>query len=96
MKPRALTNLELTNFLAENADWEPEAKGIARSYAFKDFAAAMAFAVQIACIAQKEDHHPDLSVSWGKVRVFWSTHDTGGLSDFDLRLATASDAAYAG
>lgn len=64
-----------------------DARRISREFAFKDFAGAMAFANQVAAIAESEGHHPDLSVSWGKLRVELSTHAIGGLSENDFILA---------
>lgn len=93
--PRPLTDLELTNFLAEYPQWEPEGLGLAQLFAFSDFVQALAFVNRVGALAETHNHHPDIFLSWGKVRVFWITHDTGGLSDFDLRLARLSDAAYA-
>ncbi len=94
-KPRPLSNLELTNFLAEYPQWEPEGHGLSQLYGFKDFVSALAFVNAVGALAHAHDHHPDVQLSWGKVKVYWSTHDTGGLSDFDLKLAGLCDKAYA-
>ena len=51
----------------------------------------MGFAVRVGLYAERHDHHPDLTVSWGKVRVVWSTHDVAGISDKDLAAADACD-----
>jgi 4a-hydroxytetrahydrobiopterin dehydratase len=56
-------------------------------YRFKDFSTPMAFANRIAKIAEKEDHHPDLHVSWGKCVVEMWTHSINGLSEADFILA---------
>ena len=58
---------------AMNAD----AKEIRRTFAFKDYYAAMAFVNAIAWIAHREDHHPDLAVGYDKVTVTFSTHSVG-------------------
>jgi len=55
--------------------------------------AALAVAVRIGCSAERHDHHPDLEISWGRLRVRWTTHDAGGLTAADLRGAEASDEA---
>lgn len=71
-------------------DWilVDEARLLVREFRFKNFADAMSFANKIAAIAEEENHHPDLSVSWGSVGVELSTHAIGGLSENDFILAS--------
>lgn len=57
---------------------------IARDFKFKDFAEAMAFVNKVADIAEAEGHHPDIHVSWNKVRLELVTHAIGGLSENDF------------
>lgn len=64
---------------------------LARQFEFKDFAEAMVFANQVAAIAEEEEHHPDLSISWGSVGVELMTHAIGGLTDNDFILAAKID-----
>jgi len=73
--------------------WElsPDAKSISKGFTFKNFAEALAFANQIGGVAEKEGHHPDLTISWGKVGVQLSTHVIGGLSENDFILAAKID-----
>ena len=54
---------------------------------FKDFDEAMGFVERVAEIAQEEDHHPDIEVSYNKVRLDLSTHKIGGLSRNDFIVA---------
>jgi 4a-hydroxytetrahydrobiopterin dehydratase len=58
-----------------------------KEFIFKGFADGMAFANKIAVIADEEDHHPDLTVSWAKVMVELTTHAIHGLSENDFILA---------
>ena len=67
--------------------WEIAEKSIERTFKFKNFVEAMDFANKITAIAEGENHHPDLHVSWGKVRVELSTHSVGGLSINDFIVA---------
>jgi 4a-hydroxytetrahydrobiopterin dehydratase len=60
---------------------------IARSLKFKDFAQAMAFVNQIAALAENEGHHPDICISWNRVRLELVTHAIGGLSMNDFIMA---------
>lgn len=45
------------------------------------------FVTRLAFAAEKRDHHPNLVVTWGKVDVFWTTHDAGSTTALDLELA---------
>lgn len=64
---------------------------IHREFKFKNFNEAWGFMTRIALIAEKLDHHPDWSNVWNTVRIELTTHDVGGLSDNDVRLAQAID-----
>ena len=70
----------------------PDGKMISREFTFKNFAEAMAFANKVAEIAETEQHHPDMLVSWGKVDIELSTHSIGGLSENDFIVAAKIDA----
>jgi 4a-hydroxytetrahydrobiopterin dehydratase len=69
-----------------------DALSISKNYIFPDFKATMVFVNKIAAIAEEEGHHPDLAVSYGKVKVDLSTHATKGLSMNDFILAAKIDA----
>jgi len=80
-------------WLAQHEGWERDGtQGIARTYKFPDFSSALAFVVRVGCLAEKQDHHPDIQLGWGKVRVAWTTHDAGGITRLDIELAGATDA----
>ena len=68
-----------------------EAKKISKTFKFKNFREAISFANAIAEIAETEGHHPDLSISWGKVAVELTTHAVKGLSENDFILAAKID-----
>jgi 4a-hydroxytetrahydrobiopterin dehydratase len=73
--------------------WEAaDNKKIRREFKFKNFRDAMNFANRIAEIAERENHHPDLHVSYGKVAVELTTHALSGLSENDFILAAKIDA----
>jgi 4a-hydroxytetrahydrobiopterin dehydratase len=58
-----------------------------REFVFADFSEAFGFMARAALVAEKMDHHPDWSNSWNKVVVNLSSHDVGGLTQRDERLA---------
>ena len=65
---------------------------IRRRFQFADFSAAWGFMARVALLAEAQDHHPEWSNVWNRVEILLSTHDAGGLSARDLRLAKAIDA----
>ena len=91
-RPSKLETAVVDGWLREHGAWERERDGIARTYTFADFSAALGFVVRLGLAAEKRDHHPDVMLSWGKARVFWTTHDAGGITQLDLDLAAAGDA----
>ena len=64
---------------------------IRKSYHFGDFSEAWGFMSRIALLAEKMDHHPELFNVYNRVEVILSTHDAGGLSERDIRLAQRID-----
>jgi len=65
---------------------------IAKSFKFKNFNAAFGFMTRVALLAEKQDHHPEWFNVYNRVDITLSTHDAGGLSERDIRLAKAIDA----
>ncbi len=92
MSPAKLSATHLDVWLADHAGWERSGDGIARKFSFHDFGTALAFVVRIGCYAEKRDHHPDITLTWGSARVLWSTHDAGGVTQLDTDAAEACDA----
>jgi 4a-hydroxytetrahydrobiopterin dehydratase len=64
---------------------------IEKEYRFPDFRQALDFVNRLGEVAEEEGHHPDVYLTWGKVRVALSTHSIGGLSDNDFILAAKAD-----
>lgn len=86
-----LSEEEIADLSCQIPDWTVYEKSMERTFTVADFARAMEFANKVAEIAQSEDHHPDLYISWGKVRIEFSTHKIGGLSRNDFILAAKID-----
>lgn len=76
-------------------DWELiEEKRLEKTYKFKDFKEALAFVNALGKVAEEEGHHPDIELSWGKVKVSLSTHKIKGLSESDFVLAAKADVCF--
>jgi 4a-hydroxytetrahydrobiopterin dehydratase len=71
--------------------WKLEGKEIVRRYEFADFAAAMVFVNQVAEMAEKAGHHPDIDIRYNKVRLALVSHDKGGLTKRDMAMAGTID-----
>ena len=83
--------------LAELSSWR-EVEGrdaIRRDLTFKSFDQAFAFMTRVALMAEKMDHHPEWANVYTRVEITLATHDVGGLSELDIRLARFIDAAAA-
>jgi 4a-hydroxytetrahydrobiopterin dehydratase len=64
---------------------------ITRTFTFKDFNAAFGFMTRVALAAERMNHHPEWLNVWNRVEVTLSTHDAGGLTERDLKLAEIMD-----
>jgi 4a-hydroxytetrahydrobiopterin dehydratase len=82
-----LDDEEIEQRLDELGDWEREGDEIQKVFEFDDFSAAIAFVNDVARLAERYDHHPDIDIRWNKVRLVLSTHSEGGLTSLDFDLA---------
>ena len=64
---------------------------LSKAYSFADFVTALAFVNRVGEIAEREGHHPDLYLSWGKVTIEIWTHKIDGLTESDFILAAKID-----
>jgi 4a-hydroxytetrahydrobiopterin dehydratase len=62
-----------------------------KEYLFPDFRSALSFTNKVGELAEQEGHHPDIHLSYGKVKIFLWTHKIDGLSENDFILAAKSD-----
>jgi 4a-hydroxytetrahydrobiopterin dehydratase len=69
----------------------PGRDAIAKKFVFKDFSEAFGFMTRVALVAEKMDHHPEWFNVYRTVEVTLSTHDAGGVTDKDVKLAEAMD-----
>jgi 4a-hydroxytetrahydrobiopterin dehydratase len=84
---------DIESFIKKNKGWR-RVKGrsaLQKSYSFKDFSAAFAFMTRAALLAEKMNHHPEWFNVYNRVDVVLSTHDAGGVTERDTKLAQAMD-----
>jgi 4a-hydroxytetrahydrobiopterin dehydratase len=91
-RPARLTPEEIAARLPALPDWRRDGDHLVREFAFPDFSAAFAFMTRVALLAETQDHHPEWSNVYGKVEIRLSTHDAGGLTEYDFRLAASISA----
>ncbi len=91
-RPQLAAEKEIEKALKDIPLWKREGKLIIREFSCENFAAAAGAVTAIAILAEKMDHHPDLSIfGYNKLRVSLSTHDQGGLTELDFNLAKKID-----
>jgi 4a-hydroxytetrahydrobiopterin dehydratase len=82
----------LPSLLAQLEGWTTHEGPLQKAFGFPDFARTMAFVNAVAAIAEAEDHHPELQLSWGRCTVQYRTHSAGGLTINDFICAARVDA----
>ncbi len=91
---KPLTQTQARELMPElDEEWAliDEAHLLARGFHFKNFKKTMEFVNKVAAIAEEEQHHPDLTISYGDVGIELMTHAIGGLSENDFILAAKID-----
>jgi 4a-hydroxytetrahydrobiopterin dehydratase len=86
-----LTEAQVRERLAGLPGWKLEDNAIRRSYSFADFVEAMRFVDEVAEIAEDAGHHPDIDIRYNLVILGLTTHDAGGLTENDLKMAARLD-----
>ena len=88
-----LSNDEIERRLRALPGWSRQGSAIVRQFAFKGFPEAVAFVGRLVPGAEAADHHPDLTISYRKVTVSYSTHSEGGVTEKDLAGADRANLA---
>lgn len=91
--PKILTSEERKAALDRLDRWKAiEGRdAISREFSFPDFNAAFGFMTRVALVAEKMNHHPEWTNVWNRVEVTVTSHDAGGLTERDIKLAEAMD-----
>jgi 4a-hydroxytetrahydrobiopterin dehydratase len=72
------------------SDWDEVDGALERTFELPSFPEAIAFVNRVAELAERENHHPDVTISYTKVTLRWVTHSAGGITDRDHELAARS------
>jgi len=87
-----IAGTEVQRRLGDLPEWSVEGEVITRQFTFAGFPEAIAFVVRLGFAAEAADHHPDLLINYKRVKVSYSTHSEGGLTDKDFEGARAASA----
>lgn len=92
-RPAKLAGAERDEALATLPHWREVAgrDAIARRFEFRNFSQAFGWMTRVALLAEKMDHHPEWSNVYKSVSVTLTTHDAGGITELDLKLAIAME-----
>ena len=82
-----LSDTEVQQALQRLPGWKKNGSAIERHFQFPDFVKAMDFVNQIAEAAEAVNHHPDIHISYNKVTLALVSHDSGGITQRDIRMA---------
>lgn len=87
----AMRNLEGWELTGTQGGWR-----LTKTYSTGNFLQSLALAQRVARLAQSENHHPEITLAWGRCTVSWWTTRLGGVHDNDVRMAAATDATLYG
>ena len=91
MAPTLLTPNEIETSLRSLKGWTLKGNQIEKTVTLPDFGRAMGFVTSVALLAERRDHHPDITIRWNTVTLLLSTHSAGGLTAHDVDLAREID-----
>lgn len=74
--------------------WKEENNNFTKKFSFKDFKSALEFVNKVGELAESANHHPDIELRWGRVKVSLTTHSENKVTDKDRDLAKQIDATY--
>ena len=98
-KTPQLNKIEISKLLEEVPLYElleiENIQRISKTYNFKNYKEALAFTNDLAMIAEEENHHPQIILEWGQVKVTWWTHAISGLDTNDFVMANRTEELFA-
>ena len=76
------------------SEWERDGEEITRTYEFDDYLAGISFVTQVGEVAEEEFHHPEIRIGYEEGEVRLTSHEEGGITEKDIRLANLFDSEY--
>jgi 4a-hydroxytetrahydrobiopterin dehydratase len=87
-----LSDDQIQERLGSLKGWEQVGDTLCKQFSFPDFKASLGFVNRVAAIAEELNHHPDILIEYDTVTLTLSSHDAGGITERDFRLAARIDA----
>ena len=87
--PSRLSDLEIQRALGALPGWSRRRNVLTKTFTWPTFAQGIEFVTRVAKLADAMNHHPDIDIRYTKVTCALSTHDAGGITEFDVKLAEA-------
>jgi 4a-hydroxytetrahydrobiopterin dehydratase len=82
-----LSEQDIQKALRDLPSWTKSGSSIKRQFELPDFKKAMVFVNQVAEAAERANHHPDITINYNKVTMSLTSHDSGGITQRDVRMA---------
>ena len=92
---QTLSELELHDLLVALPEWAHADGMLVRYWNFKDFIEAMVFVNRVAALAEEAQHHPDIDIRYNRVKLALVSHDAGGITARDAKMARRLSAEFA-
>lgn len=89
--PVALSTAEITQNLKKSTLWRLENNALSRDFVLRDFESTWGFLTQVSMRSHIWGHHPTITTTYNKVKIELTTHDVGGISNIDFKLAKKID-----
>lgn len=90
-KAEKLNTASVSAWVKAHPGWNRKSNALVKEYKFPHFRDSIVFVNRIATLADDADHHPDITIRYNKVQITLSTHDAGGITEKDLKLAEQLD-----
>lgn len=87
MERRKLDSNDIAEKLGELEGWNVREACLTKRFTFANFAESLAFVNSVGEIAERHNHHPDITFGWGYAVIDLTTHDRGGITEFDFAVA---------
>lgn len=91
MERKKLAAEDVETRLTELRGWTAEDDKLRKRFTFADFAESLEFVNRVGVLSETANHHPDIKLGWGYAEIELTTHDRGGITDFDFELAKNID-----
>jgi 4a-hydroxytetrahydrobiopterin dehydratase len=86
-----LNEESIQGWIESRRGWKLKDRSVTKEFKFPSFRSAIVFVNRIATLADEQNHHPDIDVRYDMVRIALTTHDAGGITENDLRMAEQID-----